>query len=42
MRVSARAEKRWADSDAIRDQLLAAGVEIRDTPNTTEWLLADR
>lgn len=40
LRQSARAEKRWADSDAIRDALLAAGVEIRDTGNDTAWLLA--
>jgi hypothetical protein len=36
-RQSARAEKRWGDADDIRDRLLAAGVEVRDTPEGTEW-----
>ncbi len=37
----ARAEKAFAVSDAIRDGLVAVGVEIRDTPDGTEWLLAE-
>lgn len=37
LRAAARAEKRWADSDLIRDRLAAAGVEVRDTPNGQEW-----
>ena len=32
LRTRARADKRWADSDWVRDALVAAGVEIRDTP----------
>ncbi|MEO1062408.1 MAG: hypothetical protein AAFZ07_13410 [Actinomycetota bacterium] len=37
----AREERAFAVSDAIRDQLVAAGVEIRDTPDGTEWLLTE-
>ncbi|MEN6409800.1 MAG: cysteine--tRNA ligase [Anaerolineaceae bacterium] len=31
-RQQARAEKRWKDADALRDQITAAGYEILDTP----------
>ena len=31
-RQKARAEKRWKDADAIRDQITAAGYEVIDTP----------
>jgi cysteinyl-tRNA synthetase len=31
-RATARTEKRWADSDGIRDQIKAAGYEVKDTP----------
>ncbi len=31
-RTKARAEKRWKDADAIRDQISAAGYEVIDTP----------
>jgi cyanophycinase-like exopeptidase len=37
LRASARAEKRWSDSDSIRDGLIAAGIEVRDTANGVEW-----
>lgn len=37
LRASARADKRFADSDAIRDGLAAAGIEVRDTPAGVEW-----
>ena len=37
LRLTARAEKRWADADAIRDVLVAAGIEIRDRPGATDW-----
>ena len=40
-RVVARSEKAFAVSDAIRDQLAAAGIEVRDTPDGVEWLVAD-
>jgi cysteinyl-tRNA synthetase len=31
-RQAARKEKRWADADALRNQVAAAGYEIEDTP----------
>jgi len=31
-RQLARAEKRWQDADALRDQISAAGWELMDTP----------
>lgn len=31
-RQQARAEKRWQDADALRDQIKAAGYELEDTP----------
>jgi hypothetical protein len=39
-RVVARAEKAFAVSDAIRDELVKAGVEVRDTPDGVEWLVS--
>jgi len=39
LRKQARADKRYADSDAVRDQLVALGVEVRDGPSGTEWSL---
>jgi len=38
-RVTARTEKAFAVSDAIRDNLTAAGIEVRDTPEGVEWLV---
>ncbi|HET7899945.1 MAG TPA: hypothetical protein VFL59_02080 [Candidatus Nanopelagicales bacterium] len=37
LRAQARAEKRWSESDTIRDGLVAAGIEVRDTPEGVEW-----
>ncbi len=31
-RQQARQEKRWKDADALRDQIVAAGYEVKDTP----------
>ena len=31
-RQQARAEKRWQDADALREQIKVAGYEIEDTP----------
>jgi cysteinyl-tRNA synthetase len=31
-RQQARAEKRWQDADALREQITAAGYEVEDTP----------
>jgi len=39
LRRTARAERRFADADALRDSLLALGVEIKDTPQGTDWEL---
>lgn len=39
-RAAARAERRWADADRARDVLVAAGVEVRDSPEGTTWELA--
>ena len=40
LRTVARSEKRFADSDLIRDRLAAVGVEIRDTPDGPQWVLS--
>ena len=40
LRSRARDEKRWGDSDAIRDGLTAAGVEVHDGPHGVSWVLA--
>ena len=39
-RVVARTERAFAVSDAIRDELAEAGVEVRDTPDGVTWLVA--
>ena len=36
-RTEARQAKKFARSDAIRDELLALGVELRDGPAGTQW-----
>jgi cysteinyl-tRNA synthetase len=33
----AREQKDWATSDQIRDELLAEGIVLRDTPSKTIW-----
>jgi hypothetical protein len=37
LRRGAREDKRYADADAVRDQLVALGIEVRDTAAGTEW-----
>jgi cyanophycinase-like exopeptidase len=37
VRDAARADRRWADADAVRDALLATGIEVNDGPEGTEW-----
>jgi hypothetical protein len=37
LRAAARADQRFADADGVRDRLLALGVEVRDTPDGTDW-----
>ena len=36
-RAEARAAKDFATADAIRDQIVAAGIDIEDTPNGPQW-----
>ncbi len=38
-RRRARADRRWADADDVRDRLVQAGVEVRDTAEGTSWHL---
>ncbi|MEY4601529.1 MAG: hypothetical protein RLZZ201_1220, partial [Actinomycetota bacterium] len=38
VRAVVRAEKRFDLSDLVRDQLLAAGIEVRDTKDGVEWV----
>jgi cysteinyl-tRNA synthetase len=37
LRTAARAAKDFARSDSLRDALAAAGIEIKDSKNGTEW-----
>ena len=37
LRKEARVEKRWADADAVRDQLDSAGISISDNGGETAW-----
>ena len=39
LRAAARADRRFADADAIRDGLSALGVEVRDTAGGVDWVL---
>lgn len=41
LRARAREERRFGDSDAIRDRLTALGVEVRDRPEGAEWALTE-
>ena len=41
-RLTARANKDWAESDRIRDQLTAMGVVLEDGKGGTTWRLADQ
>lgn len=36
-RIAARQEKNWALSDSLRDQLLLAGLELKDGPDGQSW-----
>lgn len=38
-RMQAKANKDWAKSDKIRDELTDAGVKIKDTKNGVEWFI---
>ena len=37
MRAKAKADKDWATSDKIRDELNAAGIIVKDTPDGAVW-----
>ncbi|MCE3007111.1 MAG: cysteine--tRNA ligase [Bacteroidetes bacterium] len=39
LRNQARREKNWPLSDAIRDQLATAGIQLLDKPEGTQWTL---
>jgi cyanophycinase-like exopeptidase len=39
VRTGARENKDFATSDLVRDRLVAAGVEVRDAPDGTSWIL---
>ncbi len=36
-RLTARKEKRWSDSDALRAELESTGLEINDSVDGQEW-----
>ncbi|HYT10659.1 MAG TPA: hypothetical protein VEL73_08360, partial [Mycobacteriales bacterium] len=36
-RGRARRERRWADADRLRDELLELGVQVTDTPGGSRW-----
>ncbi|MBK5959157.1 cysteine--tRNA ligase [Rhodoplanes elegans] len=39
-RIAARKEKNWAESDRIRDELLALGIVLKDSKDGTTWSVA--
>jgi len=41
VRADARAAKDFATADTVRDSLVSAGVDVRDTPSGVEWSLRD-
>jgi hypothetical protein len=40
LRSRAREQRDFATSDQVRDALTAAGIEVRDTPDGPQWILA--
>lgn len=40
-RAEARAARNWAESDALRAQLLEGGLEVKDTPQGQRWVRKD-
>jgi cyanophycinase-like exopeptidase len=40
LREQAREQGSWTLADTLRDRMTAAGIEVRDTPQGTNWLLA--
>jgi hypothetical protein len=41
LRRSAREDRRFTEADAIRDALVAAGIEVRDGDGATRWEFSD-
>jgi hypothetical protein len=41
LRGRARAARDWATADLVRDRLAAAGVEVRDGPDGSTWVLGE-
>jgi hypothetical protein len=39
-RLAARAKKNWKESDRIRDELAAMGVQLKDSKDGTTWEIA--
>ena len=39
-RADARRDRRFDIADSVRDRLIAAGIDVRDTPDGVEWDLA--
>jgi hypothetical protein len=42
LRDTARRDRRFADADAVRDGLIALGVEVNDTPEGSAWRLPEQ
>ena len=42
LRMAARNIGRFDEADLVRERLFEAGIEVRDTPSGSEWLIADR
>jgi len=40
LRMAARSSGRFDEADLVRERLFEAGIEVRDTPGGSEWLLA--
>jgi cysteinyl-tRNA synthetase len=41
LRAELRAERAWQLADRLRDRLVAAGIELHDTPQGTTWTLSE-
>jgi hypothetical protein len=41
LRAQLRTDRAWALADRLRDELVAAGIELHDTPDGTTWTLRE-
>jgi len=41
VRLAARKARDFAGSDRVRDRLIAAGIEVRDTPEGSKWVVRE-